>query len=182
MDDTQISKFLALVLRHHPEAAGIVLDEHGWADVQELVAGVSRKMPLDLERLERIVREDAKQRYAFSEDHTRIRANQGHSVAVDVELKEAVPPRILFHGTGEKYVPLIQKDGLLPKSRLYVHLSTDPETAVRVGSRHGKPVVFTVDAEGMVRDGYRFFLSVNGVWLTDRVPVRYLTLSGKTAE
>ena len=92
MDDTQVSKFLALVLRHHPEAAGIALDEHGWADVQELVAGVSRKMPLDLERLERIVREDAKQRYAFSEDHTRIRANQGHSVAVALDWPRTAPP------------------------------------------------------------------------------------------
>ena len=172
----QTSKFIALVLRHKPEAAGITLDGHGWAQVDELIAGVSRRMPLTREMLEEIVRTDNKQRYSFSPDHQRIRANQGHSIPVDVELKQAVPPDTLYHGTGEKYVESILREGLLPKSRLYVHLSRDAATAEQVGRRHGKPVLFQVDAAAMVRDGYAFYLSENQVWLTREVPVRYLTI------
>lgn len=172
----QTSKFIALVLRHKPEAAGITLDGHGWAQVDELIAGVSRRMPLTREMLEEIVRTDNKQRYSFSPDHQRIRANQGHSIPVDVELKQAVPPDTLYHGTGEKYVESILREGLLPKSRLYVHLSRDAATAEQVGRRHGKPVLFLVDAAAMVRDGYAFYLSENQVWLTREVPVRYLTI------
>lgn len=172
----QTSKFIALVLRHKPEAAGITLDGHGWAQVDELIAGVSRCMPLTREMLEEIVRTDNKQRYSFSPDHQRIRANQGHSIPVDVELKQAVPPDTLYHGTGEKYVESILREGLLPKSRLYVHLSRDAATAEQVGRRHGKPVLFQVDAAAMVRDGYAFYLSENQVWLTREVPVRYLTI------
>ena len=172
----QTSKFIALVLRHKPEAAGITLDGHGWAQVDELIAGVSRRMPLTREMLEEIVRTDNKQRYSFSPDHHRIRANQGHSIPVDVELKQAVPPDTLYHGTGEKYVESILREGLLPKSRLYVHLSRDAATAEQVGRRHGKPVLFLVDAAAMVRDGYAFYLSENQVWLTREVPVRYLTI------
>ena len=172
----QTSKFIALVLRHKPEAAGITLDGHGWAQVDELIAGVSRRMPLTREMLEEIVRTDNKQRYSFSPDHQRIRANQGHSIPVDVELKQAVPPDPLYHGTGEKYVEPILQEGLLPKSRLYVHLSRDAATAEQVGRRHRKPVLFQVDAAAMVRDGYAFYLSENQVWLTREVPVRYLTI------
>ena len=172
----QTSKFIALVLRHKPEAAGITLDGHGWAQVDELIAGVSRRMPLTREMLEEIVRTDNKQRYSFSPDHQRIRANQGHSIPVDVELKQAVPPDTLYPGTGEKYVESILREGLLPKSRLYVHLSRDAATAEQVGRRHGKPVLFLVDAAAMVRDGYAFYLSENQVWLTREVPVRYLTI------
>ena len=172
----QTSKFIALVLRHKPEAAGITLDGHGWAQVDELIAGVSRRMPLTREMLEEIVRTDNKQRYSFSPDHQRIRANQGHSIPVDVELKQTVPPDTLYHGTGEKYVESILREGLLPKSRLYVHLSRDAATAEQVGRRHGKPVLFLVDAAAMVRDGYAFYLSENQVWLTREVPVRYLTI------
>ena len=172
----QTSKFIALVLRHKPEAAGITLDGHGWAQVDELIAGVSRRMPLTREMLEEIVRTDNKQRYSFSPDHQKIRANQGHSIPVDVELKQAVPPDTLYHGTGEKYVESILREGLLPKSRLYVHLSRDAATAEQVGRRHGKPVLFLVDAAAMVRDGYAFYLSENQVWLTREVPVRYLTI------
>ena len=172
----QTSKFIALVLRHKPEAAGITLDGHGWAQVDELIAGVSRRMPLTREMLEEIVRTDNKQRYSFSPDHQRIRANQGHSIPVDVELKQTVPPDTLYHGTGEKYVESILREGLLPKSRLYVHLSRDAATAEQVGRRHGKPVLFQVDATAMVRDGYAFYLSENQVWLTREVPVRYLTI------
>lgn len=168
------SRYLSYVLRHCPQDAGITLDEHGWARVSELIAGVSRKHPLTMELLERIVAEDDKQRYVFSEDKTRIRANQGHSVAVDVELKRAVPPAVLYHGSADKYRVDIAAEGLKPQTRLHVHLSADVHTAVKVGSRHGVPVVYEVDAARMHADGFSFYLSVNGVWLTDRVPVAYL--------
>ncbi|MBE6123478.1 MAG: RNA 2'-phosphotransferase [Erysipelotrichaceae bacterium] len=168
------SKYISLILRHQPEVIGITLDEHGWADVNQLIEGVNRTHPLTMEILEEIVRTDEKQRYSFNEDHTKIRANQGHSIPVDVQLRECEPPEVLYHGTGEKYVSSIEAQGLLPKSRLYVHLSKDTETARNVGSRHGRPVIFLVYAGQMKRDGYTFYLSENGVWLTRKVPVRYL--------
>lgn len=175
MDLNQVSKFISLILRHKPETIGITLDEHGWANVAELIAGVSKAYPLNMETLEEIVRTDSKQRYFFNDDHTLIRANQGHSIPVDVELPQRNPPSVLWHGTGEKYATSIRKEGLLPKSRLYVHLSADTETAIAVGRRHGKPVVFQVDSQRMARDGFVFFQSINGVWLTKRVPPEYLT-------
>lgn len=170
------SKFISLILRHKPGTIGISLDEHGWADVQELISGINAAggHHLDMDQLEEIVRTDEKQRYSFNEDRTLIRANQGHSIPVDVELEEKIPPDILWHGTGEKYVSSIDRQGLIPKSRLYVHLSADTETARKVGSRHGKPVIYTIDCRKMTEDGYRFFLSANGVWLTKSVPPEYL--------
>lgn len=169
------SKFISLILRHKPETIGITLDEHGWANVDELIAGVSKTHPLDMAMLERIVAEDEKQRYSFNEDKTLIRANQGHSIPVDVELEEVQPPEVLFHGTGERFVASINEQGLIPKSRLYVHLSKDEETAYKVGQRHGKPFIYKVKSGEMYRDGYKFYRSVNGVWLTKAVPVKYLT-------
>lgn len=170
----ETSKFISLILRHKPEVIGISLDEHGWANVDELIAGVSMTHPIDMAVLEQIVSEDEKQRYSFNEDKTLIRANQGHSIPVDVELDEKIPPEILYHGTGEKYVNSIDKEGLIPKSRLYVHLSSNEETAYKVGQRHGKPVIYIVKSGEMYRDGYKFFCSVNSVWLTKNVPVQYL--------
>lgn len=170
----ETSKFISLILRHKPETIGITLDEHGWANVDELIAGIAKTHRIDMAILEQIVAEDEKQRYSFNEDKTLIRANQGHSIPVDVELEEVVPPEILYHGTGEKYVVSIDAQGLIPKSRLYVHLSGDEETARKVGQRHGKPVIYKVKSGDMQRDGYKFFRSVNGVWLTKSVPVKYL--------
>ena len=170
----ETSKFISLILRHKPDVIGITLDEHGWANVDELIAGVSKTHPIDMAILEQIVAEDEKQRYSFNEDKTLIRANQGHSIPVDVELEEKEPPEILFHGTGEKYTASIDKEGLIPKTRLYVHLSSDEATAAKVGQRHGKPVIYKVKSGNMYRDGYKFYLSVNGVWLTKSVPVQYL--------
>ncbi len=171
------SKFISLILRHRPEVIGISLDEHGWADVEDLIAGVNRSEGhfLDMETLEEIVRTDEKQRYSFNEDHTLIRANQGHSIPVDVELEQKMPPDILWHGTGEKYVSSIDMQGLVPKSRLYVHLSSDVDTAKKVGSRHGKPVIYQVDCRKMTGDGFLFYLSANKVWLTKTVPAKYLS-------
>ena len=170
------SKFISLILRHKPETIGITLDEHGWADVRELIDGINQSEghTLDMEILEEIVQTDEKQRYSFNEDHTLIRANQGHSIPVDVELEEKNPPDILWHGTGQKDVSSIDVQGLIPKSRLYVHLSSDMETARKVGSRHGRPVIYQVECRKMTEDGYRFFLSANHVWLTKEVPVEYL--------
>ena len=172
----KISQFISLVLRHDPGAAGITLDEHGWADVSDMIKGINAAMGCSLDRkaLEEIVLADDKQRYSFNEDHTLIRANQGHSIPVDVELEEKTPPDILYHGTGIKYFRSIQKQGLIPKSRLYVHLSSDCTTAINVGKRHGKCVLYYIDAQEMARDGYKFYLSANGVWRTESVPVKYL--------
>lgn len=169
------SRFLSLVLRHKPEAAGVTLDSHGWAEVDALLAGMAPRHTLTMAQLEEIVRTDDKQRYAFNDSKTKIRANQGHSVPVDVELTECEPPELLYHGTGQKYVASILEHGLIPKSRLYVHLSKDMETAKLVGLRHGTPVIFTVQSGEMYRHGAHFYRSENGVWLTERVPSQFLS-------
>ncbi len=174
MEFKDVGRYIALILRHKPEAIKIELDSHGWANVEELIRGVSKTHPLTMEMLEKIVEVDDKQRFSFNKDKTLIRANQGHSISVDVELQETVPPKVLYHGTGEKYVASIDQSGLLPKSRLYVHLSETVETATKVGTRHGKPVIYMVDTERMIADGFKFYLSVNGVWLTKSVPLEYL--------
>lgn len=174
MSDTETSKYISLILRHKPQTIGITLDEHGWADVAELIAGVNKTHPLTMNDLERIVAEDEKQRYSFNEDKTLIRANQGHSVPVDVELEKVEPPEVLYHGTAVKFEKAIDREGLKPKSRLYVHLSWDFETAEKVGKRHGKPVIYRIKSGEMHREGYEFFRSVNGVWLIKDVPVKYM--------
>ena len=177
MSNSRAAHLLTRVLRHRPELAGVSLDENGWADVDELLAGMNRTVPITRAELADIVATDNKGRFSFSEDGTRIRANQGHSVDVDVELEQLPPPEILYHGTAEKSVASIQKQGLLPMKRLYVHLSADAETAQKVGARHGRPRIFLLDARRMAEDGFAFFRSVNGVWLTKRVPPEYLTLT-----
>lgn len=171
----KLSVFISLVLRHNPDAAGITLDEHGWADVEELLAGINATgRRIDRTALEEIVRTDNKQRYSFNEDKTLIRANQGHSIPVDVELKEQEPPEFLYHGTADRFLGSIMSQGLKPMSRLYVHLSRDAETAYKVGQRHGKPVILKVHTGQMARDGFQFYLSENGVWLTGKVDAKYL--------
>ena len=173
-----LGKFISYILRHHPETVGIEVDEHGWADTEDLINGIAKTRNFNMQMLEEIVRTDSKQRYSFNEDKTLIRANQGHSIPVDVELEQKNPPEILWHGTAEKYVESINQIGLIRKSRLYVHLSKDYETAKTVGSRHGKPSVYQVNAKKMAADGYPFYLSVNGVWLTKEVSVRYPSIPG----
>lgn len=175
----RLSKFISMILRHKPEVIGITLDEHGWADVDELIKGINEtgeEVKFSKDTLETIVKTDKKQRYSFSQDRTLIRANQGHSIPVDVELEKKEPPKVLYHGTGSKFVKSIQEQGLLPMERLYVHLSTDVETATNVGKRHGTPVIFQVNTKQMQKDGYDFFQSINGVWLTKEVPAKYLEL------
>ncbi len=172
--DIKLGRFLSLVLRHNPQAAGIALDEHGWADVEALIAGVRRTgRQIDRETLARIVAQNNKQRYAYNEDHTKIRANQGHSLAVDVELKQEIPPARLYHGTAARFLSAIQTGGIQKMKRQHVHLSSDFETAVQVGKRHGMPAVITIDAAAMARDGYRFYCAENGVWLCGQVPAKY---------
>ena len=173
-EQENLGKYIALILRHKPEVIGITLDEHGWANVHDLVKGINKTQHFTMGMLEKIVEEDNKQRYSFNREKTLIRANQGHSINVDVELKEMIPPDILYHGTGMKYCNSIYRDGLKPKSRLYVHLSKDIDTAINFGSRHGEPVVYKIKAREMYNDGYKFYFSANGVWLTKEVPIIYL--------
>ena len=170
-----ISKFISLILRHRPDTIGISLDEHGWANVNELVTNIAKQYNgFGMSELEEIVRTDNKQRYSFNEDKTLIRANQGHSIPVNVDLKEVQPPDILYHGTATRFVPSILEEGILSRTRIYVHLSQDIETAMTVGSRHGKPYVFTIDTKQMYEDGYKFYLSENNIYLTKIIPTKYL--------
>ncbi|MDO5145649.1 MAG: RNA 2'-phosphotransferase [Eubacteriales bacterium] len=174
MNYKKTSKFLSMLLRHRPEVIGITLDKHGWADVDELIEKIGEKQEFGREILEEIVRTDEKQRYSFNEDGTKIRANQGHSITVDLELKAKEPPEMLWHGTAEKYVDSIDRMGLRPGNRMYVHLSLDEQTAEKVGRRHGRPVLYQVKSGEMYRKGFRFYQSANGIWLTLMVPVEYL--------
>ncbi len=170
----KLSVFISLVLRHKPDAAHITLDEHGWANVEELLDGINNTgRKIDMEILEEIVATDNKQRYSFNQDKTMIRANQGHSIPVDVELKEQEPPEFLYHGTATGFLDSIINEGLKPMSRLYVHLSKDTETALKVGKRHGDPIILKIYSRDMYKDGCKFYLSENGVWLTKKVDVKY---------
>ena len=160
-------KKLSYLLRHDTSYA---FDEHGWREVSDLVANHGFTM----EELREIVATNNKQRYEFSEDMTRIRARQGHSIQVDVELAEATPPDILYHGTAKAFVKSIMSQGIQKGKRLYVHLSTTINMATKVGERHGEPVVLAIDAKRMHEDGIKFFLSRNGVWLTEFVEAKYI--------
>lgn len=170
----RLSKFISLVLRHDPGKIGLTLDPNGWADVDELIAKSSRFGQLDRATLEKIVVENDKKRFAFSPDGTKIRASQGHSIGVDLQLEPVTPPEVLYHGTAERFRDSILEKGLIPGNRQHVHLSKDMETARVVGAQHGKPLIFQVDSGAMSRDALAFYLSENGVWLTNAVPVKYL--------
>lgn len=167
---------MSLILRHQPDVIGVELDENGWLEVDKLIEGINKKkgMNLNFETLTEVVEENDKKRFAFNEDQTKIRANQGHSAKVDVELKETIPPAKLYHGTVAKFVDAIMETGLVPMSRLHVHLSADVGTATNVGSRRGKPLILEIDADSMHKDGCLFYRSENGVWLTQEVPARYI--------
>lgn len=169
------SKYLARHLRHQPEALGLTLDPGGWVAVDALLAAMRRHgIELSRAQLDEIVARNNKQRFSFDETGTRIRANQGHSIPVDLQLAPATPPDALYHGTSKATIGPILREGLQKMRRQHVHLSRDKATAIKVGSRHGAPIVLLVDAAAMARDGYQFFLSDNGVWLTDHVPPQYL--------
>lgn len=169
------SKFLSFVLRHNPGDIGLALDEAGWADVDELIAKAGRaRRRLSRALIEEVVATSDKQRFKLSDDGKRIRANQGHSTPVDLGLEPTAPPERLFHGTAAHNLEPIQREGLKPGSRQHVHLSPDAETAHRVGQRHGRPVILVVESAAMAGAGYTFFMSDNGVWLTDRVPPQFI--------
>jgi putative RNA 2'-phosphotransferase len=166
----KVSKYLSRHLRHQPERLGLTLEPGGWVRVDELLRAAS----ITRDELEEVVARNDKQRFSFDETGARIRANQGHSVEVDLGLQPADPPAVLFHGTAERNLPSIRQHGLERRGRHHVHLSPDRETATRVGARHGRPVVLEVDAATMARDGHEFLQTANGVWLTETVPPRYL--------
>ncbi len=170
----KISKHLSYVLRHKPEASNLTMDKQGWVEVEELLSNIPFK--ITRAELDSIVESNDKKRFSYSEDGTKIKAAQGHSntLGVKIEMNKVVPPFILYHGTAEKNVDSIRKSGLVRGRRDHVHLSETTETALNVGSRHGKPVIFEVNARVMHTDGFEFYLSDNGVFLTDQVPPKYL--------
>jgi putative RNA 2'-phosphotransferase len=168
------SKFLSLILRHRPDRIGLSLDAAGWADIAELIRLSQAHRPLTRPLIEAVVAGSDKQRFAISEDGLRIRANQGHSVEVDLALAVVSPPARLYHGTATRFVEAIRREGLLRRDRHHVHLSADVDTARRVGARHGTPVVLTILATEMAAAGHAFRCSANGVWLADAVPVDFI--------
>ncbi len=171
----KISKLLSLTLRHQPEVLGIELDSQGWTPTETLIEAVNKYgIRLDMNLLEEVVRKNDKQRFAFNEDRSQIRANQGHSLNIDLKLSPSQPPEVLYHGTVEQFLNRIKSSGLLKMSRQHVHLSLDIETATKVGSRRGKPIILTIAAQRMFKAGHLFYISENGVWLTDHVPVEYI--------
>ncbi|NSL86421.1 RNA 2'-phosphotransferase [Chitinophaga solisilvae] len=175
MENKSLSKFLSLILRHSPQTIGLQLDANGWADVATLITLANGKgKRFSGKDLEQVVATCDKQRFAFNDDKTRIRANQGHSVKVALDLEAAAPPEFLYHGTVGKFLQNIRREGLLKMSRHHVHLSAARETAATVGSRRGIPVILTVRSGQMHRDGLLFFRSENNVWLTDHVPPDYI--------
>jgi putative RNA 2'-phosphotransferase len=170
-----LSKFLAKHLRHAPEALGLTLQPGGWVPVDDLLAASERiGFPISYDELIECVETNEKKRFSFDDTGDLIRANQGHSVAVDLQLEEQVPPDVLFHGTVERFLASIMAEGLKKGKRHHVHLSRDIETARKVGARRGKPIILRVDAGKMYQEGFKFFLSANGVWLTESVPAIYL--------
>ena len=169
------SKYLSLVLRHQPETIGIELDESGWVEVEELLACLQRHgKTMSRETLELVVQTNDKQRFSFNEERTRIRANQGHSVEIDLGYEPAVPPEILYHGTPQQFVEIISREGLRKMQRHHVHLHVDEEIGLTVGKRRGKPVLLKIRALEMHQAGCEFFVTPNQVWLTDNVPVEYI--------
>lgn len=175
MDLKPVSKFLSLVLRHDPGKIGITLDPHGWVDCEILLSAMSLKFPrINRQTLLEVVSTSDKQRFALSDDGSRIRANQGHSVEIDLDLTPVTPPEHLYHGTVGKFLSSIGKDGLQKGKRHHVHLSTNLTTATEVGERRGAPIILRIRAAEMAAAGILFFLSENGVWLCDAVPPSYI--------
>jgi putative RNA 2'-phosphotransferase len=178
-DLVRASKYLSLVLRHKPDLLQLKMDAEGWVNVDELIKNFNRYNSWRMKRddLDKIVAENNKKRFAYSDDGKRIRASQGHSIDIDLNLPESIPLSILYHGTSTRFIDLIMKDGLNKMSRQHVHLSDNIRTAQSVGSRHGEPVILIVRAWMMHNDGFKFFKSENGVWLTDNVPRQYIEIS-----
>jgi len=172
----KLSKFLSYVLRHHPEIIDLDLDENGWANVDELIAkSTNDSQGFTFEELNEIMETNDKKRFIFNEDKTRIRANQGHSIDINLALIPQQPPEFLYHGTAQSNIESILEKGIEKRSRQHVHLSQDKETATKVGMRHGKPIILTINTLKMFEDGIKFYLSDNEVWLTDFVDAKYIS-------
>lgn len=173
----KISKFLSLILRHQPEAVGLTLEENGWVEVDKLLQACDKNgSSFSRKELEEVVETNDKTRFSFDETKTKIRANQGHSIEIEIEFEKKTPPEILYHGTAERNVDRILAEGLKKMARHHVHLSADIETATKVGIRYGKPVILEVDTKAMTDEGFEFFVSANGVWLIDNVPPQFLSV------
>jgi putative RNA 2'-phosphotransferase len=169
------SKFLSLILRHEPERVGLKLGEAGWVNVTELLDALKRHgRALTFDQLKHLVATSDKKRFAFSEDEQHIRANQGHSVEVDLQYTPQTPPEVLYHGTAARFLPSIREKGLLKMARHHVHLSAETKATIQVGARHGKPVLLTIRAGDMLREGHVFYCSTNGVWLVETVPSQFI--------
>lgn len=174
-ENARLSKLLSYALRHNPAHLGIQLDNHGWTNVEVLLNQLNKQQEkINFDILKHIVDTNVKKRFSFNEDLTLIRASQGHSVEIELNYTAQIPPAILFHGTADRNIPIIREKGLLKMSRHHVHLSADKETAHKVGQRHGKPVVLSIQSLAMYESGHLFYLSDNGVWLTDHVPTKFI--------
>ena len=174
------SKFLSLILRHQPDKIGVTLDSQGWVLIEVLLEALNKNgHAINAKELDEIVAQDNKQRYAFDNTHTLIRANQGHSIAIDLDLPPSTPPEILYHGTSKKTVESIKQEGISKQGRQHVHLSSNHATATQVGGRHGKPEVLEVKALKMSEEGFLFYLSENNVWLTDHVPAQFIVFPNR---
>lgn len=172
---TRTSKFLSLVLRHQPETIGVQLDEAGWADVSELLAGLNHSdHPITRDELNHVVATNPKKRFEFNADGTRIRASQGHSIEVDLQYEPQTPPEVLYHGTAERSLGSIRSEGLKKMERHHVHLSSETKMTMEVGARRGRPILLTIRAKAMHENGFTFFHSTNGVWLVDHVPPQFI--------
>lgn len=170
-----VSKYLSKHLRHQPEVLGLTLEPGGWVSIDELLqAAAAKGFPISYDEFLECVETNDKQRFSIDDSGDRVRANQGHSVTVDLQLESRVPPDLLYHGTVERFLSSIESQGLLKGRRHHVHLSIDVATATKVGARRGKPIILSIDAAGMNRAGHAFFVSTNGVWLTDSVPPQFL--------
>ncbi|MFI3326570.1 MAG: RNA 2'-phosphotransferase [Clostridia bacterium] len=171
----KLGKNISYALRHNPKSLDLEMSENGWVNASELICALEKhkKFNIDMKILCDLVEKDDKQRYSFNEDKTLIRANQGHSINVDVELEEKQPPDILYHGTATKFKNSIDEIGLIPKTRQYVHLSLDEKTANIVGKRHGETIIYKINSKKMFEDGYKFYLSKNNVWLAKFIPTDF---------
>ena len=174
----KISKFLSLILRHSPQIIYLHMDKNGWVNIDEIIQNAEKykNMFLTSDLIKYIVENNNKQRYKISEDGKKIRASQGHSIKIDLELENKKPPDILYHGTAGHFLKSIEKDGINPMKRQFVHLSQSKEIALTIGKRHGKPIIICIDAKNMDEDGYKFYLSENNVWLVEKVPVKYIEI------
>lgn len=177
-EEVQLSKFLSFILRHQPEEIGLTLDVNGWANIDELILNSNKHHGLvfSKEDLAFVVKNNSKQRFVLSEDHTKIRANQGHSVQVELDLEDTKPPEYLYHGTANQFLEIILKEGLKPMKRHDVHLSFNESVAITVGKRHGEPIVLKIKAQKMYEDGLKFQCTPNNVWLTKYIDPQYILI------